>query len=159
MTDTASPNRDERRAGGLYLVMFSVHGLIRGRDLELGRDADTGGQTKYVVELAQALARRPEVDAVDLITRRIDDRHISPDYDREIEPLDDEGAARIVRLRCGGERYRRKETLWPYLDELVPAAMRLFRDQDRFPDLVHGHYADAGYVAHEIGRASCRERV
>ena len=150
MTDTASPNRDERRAGGLYLVMFSVHGLIRGRDLELGRDADTGGQTKYVVELAQALARRPEVDAVDLITRRIDDRHISPDYDREIEPLDDEGAARIVRLRCGGERYRRKETLWPYLDELVPAAMRLFRDQDRFPDLVHGHYADAGYVAHEL---------
>jgi sucrose-phosphate synthase len=150
MTDTAPPNRDERRAGGLYLVMISVHGLIRGRDLELGRDADTGGQTKYVVELAEALARRPEVDAVDLITRRIDDRHVSSDYDREIEPLDEEGAARIVRLRCGGERYRRKETLWPYLDELVPAAMRLFRDQGRYPDLVHGHYADAGHVAHEL---------
>jgi len=150
MSDSASGNRDERRADGLYLVMLSVHGLIRGRDQELGRDADTGGQTKYVVELARALARRPEVDAVDLITRRIDDRHVSPDYDREIEPLDEQGAARIVRLRFGGERYRRKETLWPYLDELVPAALRLFRDQDRFPDLVHGHYADAGHVAHEL---------
>jgi len=32
----------------MYVVLVSVHGLIRGRDLELGRDADTGGQTKYV---------------------------------------------------------------------------------------------------------------
>ena len=27
----------------LYIVLISVHGLIRGNDLELGRDADTGG--------------------------------------------------------------------------------------------------------------------
>ena len=39
----------------LFIVLISVHGLIRGHDLELGRDADTGGQTKYVVELARAL--------------------------------------------------------------------------------------------------------
>jgi sucrose-phosphate synthase len=135
---------------GLYIVMISVHGLIRGRDLELGRDADTGGQTKYVVELAEALARRPEVEAIDLITRRIDDAHVDDDYDRELEPLDGEGRARIVRLRCGGHRYRRKELLWPFLDELVPETLRFFRDQGRTPDLVHGHYADAGYVAREL---------
>jgi sucrose-phosphate synthase len=40
--------------------MISVHGLIRGRDLELGRDADTGGQTLYVVELIRALAEYPK---------------------------------------------------------------------------------------------------
>jgi hypothetical protein len=39
----------------LYIVLISVHGLIRSRDLELGRDADTGGQTKYVVELANVI--------------------------------------------------------------------------------------------------------
>ena len=39
---------------GLYIVFISVHGLIRGQELELGRDTDTGGQTKYVVELARA---------------------------------------------------------------------------------------------------------
>ena len=39
----------------LYIVLISVHGLVRGHDLELGRDADTGGQIKYVVELARAL--------------------------------------------------------------------------------------------------------
>ena len=46
---------------GLYIVLISVHGLIRGTDLELGRDGDTGGQTKYVVELARALAAQADV--------------------------------------------------------------------------------------------------
>ena len=40
---------------GKYLLLISIHGLIRGHELELGRDADTGGQTKYVVDLARAL--------------------------------------------------------------------------------------------------------
>ena len=60
----------------LYIVLISVHGLIRGRNLELGRDADTGGQTKYVVELAKALAKQPNVERVDLITRRIIDSEV-----------------------------------------------------------------------------------
>ncbi len=36
---------------GLYIMMFSIHGLIRSHDLEMGRDADTGGQIKYLLEL------------------------------------------------------------------------------------------------------------
>ena len=32
-----------------YIVLISIHGLIRSQNLELGCDADTGGQTKYVV--------------------------------------------------------------------------------------------------------------
>jgi sucrose-phosphate synthase len=39
-----------------YIQMFSLHGLIRGENLELGRDADTGGQVKYVIELGQHLS-------------------------------------------------------------------------------------------------------
>jgi sucrose-phosphate synthase len=145
---TDAPAERSRTARGLYLQMFSVHGLIRGHDLELGRDADTGGQTKYVVELARALGDVPGIDQVDLFTRRIDDQRVSGDYDQEIEPLSDH--ARIVRLRCGGGRYRRKELLWPYLDAFVAEVLRFTRDQGRQPDLVHGHYADAGYVAMEL---------
>ena len=37
----------------MYVLMLSVHGLICSHDLELGRDPDTGGQTHYVVDLAQ----------------------------------------------------------------------------------------------------------
>ena len=33
----------------LYILLLSIHGLIRGIEIELGRDADTGGQVKYVV--------------------------------------------------------------------------------------------------------------
>jgi sucrose-phosphate synthase len=46
----------------LYILLVSVHGLIRGQDLELGRDADTGGQTKYVVELLRELSKHPDVE-------------------------------------------------------------------------------------------------
>jgi len=44
---------------GLYVFMLSVHGLVRAERLELGRDADTGGQVTYVVELARAISRHP----------------------------------------------------------------------------------------------------
>jgi sucrose-phosphate synthase len=132
----------------LYLQLFSIHGLIRGKNLELGRDADTGGQTKYVVELAKALGEQPEVERVDLFTRLIEDKRVSKDYAEPLTPLSDK--ARIVRLPCGPKRYVRKELLWPYLDEFVDEALRFTRQEGRLPDLVHGHYADAGYVASEL---------
>jgi sucrose-phosphate synthase len=34
------------RVDGLYIVLASMHGLIRGTAMELGRDPDTGGQVK-----------------------------------------------------------------------------------------------------------------
>ena len=46
---------------GLYIQMFSIHGLVRSENMELGRDADTGGQIKYVIELGKALADREEI--------------------------------------------------------------------------------------------------
>ena len=50
-----------------------MHGLIRSKNLELGRDSDTGGQTQYVLELVKSLANTSEVDQVDLVTRLIND--------------------------------------------------------------------------------------
>ena len=130
---------------GRYIILISVHGLIRGQGLELGRDADTGGQTKYVVELARALARHPDVWRVDLLTRQVIDPKVSDDYAERLEPLDD--GAFIVRLPAGPRRYLRKEVLWPYLDSFTDAALQHIRRIGRLPDVVHSHYADAGYVA------------
>jgi sucrose-phosphate synthase len=129
---------------GLYLMLISVHGLIRADDLELGRDPDTGGQTRYVVELARALARQPEVARIDLVTRRVVDSHVSSDYARREEALCDN--ARIIRLDCGPEVYIRKEELWDHLDSFVDNALEYVRDLGRDPDIIHSHYADAGYV-------------
>lgn len=135
-------------AGKLYIALISVHGLIRGQNLELGRDADTGGQTLYVLELAQALARHPGVERVDLFTRRVIDSSVSSEYADPVEILSD--SLRIVRIDAGPQRYIYKEKLWDHLDTYTDNLMNYFRDQDAFPDIIHSHYADAGYVGEHL---------
>ncbi|MFL9609504.1 HAD-IIB family hydrolase [Methylobacillus sp. Pita2] len=133
----------------IYILMISMHGLIRSENLELGRDADTGGQITYVVELARALGKHPLVEKVDLLTRRIDDDSLPEDYSIPEEQL--EQNARIVRLPCGPKRYLRKESLWPHLDQMVDQCLHFLRNQGgRLPDLLHTHYADAGYVGQQL---------
>ncbi|GAB1235588.1 glycosyltransferase [Ferrigenium sp. UT5] len=137
----------------LFIVLVSVHGLIRGHDLELGRDADTGGQTKYVVELARALGARKDVERVLLLTRRVVDANVSTDYAEPLEPLSDKAA--IVRIDCGEPVYLRKEMLWDTLENFSDNALAFLKAQPRLPDVIHGHYADAGYVgsrlSHQLG--------
>lgn len=127
-----------------HLLLISIHGLIRGHDLELGRDADTGGQTKYVVDLAKALAEQDEVEQVDLVTRRVVDPSLSEDYAAPIEMVSDN--VRIVRIDAGPEEYIAKEQLWDHLDSFLDNLVNWLNEQPRTPDLVHSHYADAGYV-------------
>lgn len=134
----------------LHLQLFSVHGLVRGSNLELGRDADTGGQVKYVVDLAKALGKNPKIKQVDLFTRYIDDKRVSSDYKQDIEPLNDK--TRIVRIKCGGRRYMRKELLWGHLDEYVDNVIKFNKKNKISPDLFHGHYADAGYIARQLSK-------
>jgi len=138
------------KAEPLYILMISPHGLIRGNDLELGRDADTGGQTKYVVELARALARHPGVGQVDLLTRLIDDERVGPSYAQAEEEIGE--GARILRLPFGPPHYIRKELLWPHLDQLVDRCLNYLRQQRKLPDLIHSHYADAGYVGQQLSQ-------
>jgi sucrose-phosphate synthase len=138
------------RDDGIYIMSLSVHGLVRGREMELGRDADTGGQVSYVVEQALAISRMPEVGKVDLVTRRISDQKVDASYSIPSEVLSE--TARIVRLPFGPRRYLRKESLWPYLPLLVDEIMRYLRSEGRSPDLVHGHYADAGFVGAQVAK-------
>jgi sucrose-phosphate synthase len=128
----------------ISILLISIHGLIRGQDLELGRDADTGGQTKYVVELLRALGKQPGVGQVDLLTRRIVDPSVSEDYAEPVEPLSDN--TRIIRLDCGEEGYLPKEALWDSLDNFADNALDFINSQSYTPDIIHSHYADAGYV-------------
>lgn len=137
----------------LYIVLISVHGLIRGHDLELGRDADTGGQTKYVVELARALGERDDVEKVVLLTRRVIDNQISADYAEPLEQLSEKAC--IVRIECGEQKYLRKEMLWDCLENFSDNSLTYLKSQGRIPDVIHSHYADAGYVgsrlSHQLG--------
>ncbi len=134
----------QRAPAGLKIAHISVHGLIRPHDLELGRNADTGGQTKYVVQLTRALESCPDIESVKLFTRLIDDPDHSEDYALPRQELGDN--AELVRLECGPQGYIRKEELYPHLAEFTRNFLAWCRDNDWHPDVIHGHYADAGRV-------------
>ncbi|KAI8473309.1 MAG: hypothetical protein J3K34DRAFT_519144 [Monoraphidium minutum] len=154
-------NLGEGRVPKLYCVLISMHGLVRGEGMELGKDPDTGGQVKYVVELAKALSRHPAVHRVDLLTRLIQDPAVDASYGEPEEALGPAagrlGGARIVRIRCGPPaQYLRKEGLWPYVREFADnalahvnatlAALAAAGETCELYD-IHGHYADAGEAA------------
>ncbi|KAJ0972860.1 hypothetical protein J5N97_020819 [Dioscorea zingiberensis] len=154
----------------LYIVLISLHGLIRGEDMELGRDSDTGGQVKYVVELARALGGTKGVYRVDLLTRQVSGPDVHWSYGEPVEMLTpgdrnshvDSCGAYIIRLPFGpGQRYISKESLWPYIPEFVDRALAHITNvalslgdqleagggRPIWPYVIHGHYADAGEAA------------
>ncbi|VFQ76063.1 unnamed protein product [Cuscuta campestris] len=152
----------------LYIVLISLHGLVRGENMELGRDSDTGGQIKYVVELAKALAKIPGVYRVDLFTRQVSSPEVDWTYGEPTEMLNSDGdsgadmgessGAYIIRIPFGPrDKYLRKELLWPYIQEFVDGALTHilnmsktlgeqigYGQQPVWPYVIHGHYADAG---------------
>ena len=138
----------ETNKNGLYIQLYSIHGLIRHGNPEYGRDADTGGQVKYVLELANELSHDPGVEKVELITRLIKDKNISDDYSKPEVKVNDKFS--IIRIKAGGGRYIRKELLWNHLEEFVDKSIKHIKSAGRLPDVIHSHYADAGYVCSEL---------
>lgn len=152
----------------LYIVLISLHGLIRGENMELGRDSDTGGQVKYVVELARALGSMPGVYRVDLLTRQVTAPDVDSSYSEPSEmlnPIDtdieqengESSGAYIIRIPFGPkDKYVPKELLWPHIPEFVDRALshimqiskvlgeQIGGGQQVWPVSIHGHYADAG---------------
>lgn len=133
----------------LKISLISLHGLIRAEEPQLGYDADTGGQIKYVLELARELAEQPQVREVELLTRQILDPKLDDAYARLEEPICEN--AKIVRVPFGPKRYLRKESLWPYLEMFVDQCLVHFR-RTSLPDILHGHYADAGLVGAQLAQ-------
>lgn len=143
-----SPASTSARSG-LNIMMISLHGLVRGKEMELGRDADTGGQVKYVVELARQLSTSPGVAKVDLLTRQVYDPGVDESYRQVEESLADK--AKIVRIPFGPKRYLRKESFWPYMEMFVDQTLQYIR-RNGVPDIIHGHYADAGHAGSILAR-------
>jgi len=131
------------------ITLISLHGLIRGKNPELGRDSDTGGQVKYVLELARELAQQPDVGEVELLTRQIFDDRVGPDYAQLEESIGEN--AKIVRIPFGPKKYLRKELLWKYIEVFVDQTLSHFK-RSGLPDIIHGHYADAGIAGARLAR-------
>ncbi len=145
--EQAMSRLDEEKS--LKVTLISLHGLIRAHEPELGRDADTGGQIKYVLDLARELASHPNVREVELLTRQIIDPKVSDDYAQLEEPISAD--AKIVRIPFGPKRYLKKEALWPYIEMFVDQTLVHFR-RTGLPSIIHGHYADAGLAGAQLAR-------
>ncbi|XVF89343.1 hypothetical protein PTKIN_Ptkin19aG0122600 [Pterospermum kingtungense] len=137
--------------------------------MELGRDSDTGGQVKYVVELARALGSMPGVYRVDLLTRQVSAPDVDWSYaeptemlsprttESSMQELGESSGAYIIRIPFGPkDKYIPKELLWPHIPEFVDCALCHIRQMSKvlgeqigggqpvWPVAIHGHYADAG---------------
>ena len=132
----------------LRISLINIHGLLKGSGLEIGRDADNGGQTKYVYELAEFLSQHDDVEHVHLFTRLIDDKNRSSEYAVPIEIINDK--LDIRRIPFLGKKYKSKEQLWEGLDTFVSGVVQHIKLHNIFPNWIHSHYGDAGYVASEL---------
>ncbi|MDI6034812.1 HAD-IIB family hydrolase [Flavobacterium sp. LB2P84] len=132
----------------LRISLINIHGLLKGSALEIGRDADNGGQTKYVYELAEFLSQHKDVEHVHIFTRLIDDPNLSSEYAVPIEIINEK--LDIRRIPFLGKKYKPKEQLWEGLDTFVSGLVQHIKLHDIFPNWIHSHYADAGYVASEL---------
>ncbi|KAK3436894.1 hypothetical protein EUGRSUZ_E03528 [Eucalyptus grandis] len=122
-------------------VVCSLHGLIWGENMEVGCESDTGGQVKYVVELARALGSMPGIYRVDLLIRQISSPDVDWSYGKPTEMLSPRNS---------------DELLWPHIPEFVDGALshviqmlkvlgeQVGGGQPVWPVAIHGHYADAG---------------
>ncbi len=132
----------------LKIAIINIHGLVKGSGLEIGRDADNGGQTKYVFELAEELSKSPLVEKIYIFTRLIIDREVSSEYSKPIEVVNPK--FEIRRIPFAGKKYKPKEQLWEHLDTMVANTVQHLKKHNIFPNWLHSHYGDAGYVASEL---------
>lgn len=100
----------------------------------LGR-TDTGGQTIYVLQLAQALAKKNI--KVDIIARKFEDQP-----DEEVVAPD----VKIIRIPAGNNKFVPKEKLYELMPEMMENFMHYIEKTKKKYDVIHSHYWDGGYA-------------
>ena len=134
----------------MHIVFLNPQGNFDPADSHLTVHPDFGGQLVYVKEVAQAMSAAGH--RVDILTRRIEDPDW-PEFAAQIEHYPGCGDdLRIVRLHCGGPRFLNKERLWGHLPEFINNTVAFYGGA--LPDFATAHYADGGYCAALLERAT-----
>ena len=129
----------------MHIAFLNPQGNFDPQDRYWTAHPDFGGQLVYVKELALALGRMGH--RVDILTRRIVDSEWQG-FEQKIGGYPGEPNVRIVRLACGGDRFIRKEDLWPYIGtEWVPNIALFYNTEGSLPDKATAHYGDGGLAA------------
>lgn len=128
----------------MRIAFLNPQGNFDPHNSYLASHRDFGGQLVYVREVARTLGKMGH--HADILTRRVVDPEW-PEFASDRESYPDHENVRILRVPCGPDRFLHKEELWPYLGEWAEGVGRLYSEEDSWPDLWTGHYADGGLAA------------
>jgi sucrose-phosphate synthase len=129
----------------LYILSIALGGCLKGPPVEFGLTEDTGGHITYVLGAAMALAKRNDVDRVEIVTRLIEDERLGSAYAAPFERVDAKLAIR--RVATDNRAYLSKRDAIRDRAAFTSALIALLDDMPRRPDIVHAHFADAAEVA------------
>ncbi|AZR72848.1 sucrose-phosphate synthase [Anoxybacter fermentans] len=125
----------------MRIAFLNPQGNFDPEDRYWTEHPDFGGQLVYVKEVAQAMARQGI--KVDIFTRRIVDPDW-PGFESHIDYYPGVENLRIIRISFGGEKFLRKEDLWPHIDEYVNGICKYYQEKNCKPDFITTHYGDGG---------------
>jgi sucrose-phosphate synthase len=134
----------------LYILHLALGGCLKAPPVQFGVTADTGGHIAYVLDAASYQACRPDIDRVEIVTRRFDDERFDPVHAESREDV--APGLTIVRIGTGRSRYLEKEALAADLPDFIHAFCEHLASQDERPDVIHAHFADAAAVAMAVQR-------
>ena len=132
----------------MFIMHIALQGCLKSRDVAYGITPDTGGHIKFVLELAAAAEAHPEVSRQEIVTRRFRAPGLDPIHDQRVEKVSD--TTRIVRIEGTDRAYLAKEVMHFQNPAMAADLERHLRTLPHLPDVIHAHYADAGWIAAEM---------
>lgn len=128
----------------MRVMSIILGGCLKAPPVDFGITEDTGGHITYALGAGLALAARPEVQSVELVTRLIDDETLGPAYSRPHERI--AASLWILRVDSGNRRYLAKEANVADRPAFT-AALIAHIERHGAPDVIYAHFADAAEVA------------
>ena len=124
---------------------IALGGCLRPPPVAYGLTEDTGGHIAYILGAALAQIARPDISAVEIVTRAFDDPKLGTCHALPREQV--VSGCDIVRLRTARSDYLAKEDLEAEIPALTVAFLSLLDGMERRPDILHAHFGDAAVLA------------
>ncbi|MCJ2097926.1 HAD-IIB family hydrolase [Methylobacterium sp. E-046] len=128
----------------MFVLHIALQGCLRGDGVIYGLTADTGGHIRYLLDLVSASAQDRDLERI-VVATRLFHGQLGAAYAVPEERIADK--VTLVRLASASPDYCAKEAMHAEVASFAEHLIAWIAAQDRAPDLVHAHYADAATVA------------
>ncbi|GAB6188743.1 hypothetical protein JCM30566_04820 [Marinitoga arctica] len=125
----------------MRIAFFNPQGNFDKNSSRLTEHPDFGGQLIYVREVAMELSKLGI--EVDIFTRKIIDENWK-EFKEKFDYYEGYNNLKIIRIPFGGNKFLRKELLWPHLKDFAEGILKYYDAINKMPDFVTTHYGDGG---------------